>query len=229
LLTPLAQVSFNLVTAWLMASAVGWERSYNGRVAGLRTHGLVALASAAVMSTAYAPALAAPGFGAPLQLVPTQVAQGVMTGLGFLGAGVIFKEGASIQGLTTAAALWTSAALGVLCGMGLQAPALLTTAIALVTLSALRWLEARSPARVLGLAAFRFASDAAPDEAGLRRFLAAHEVALMDVSYARLREGALVEFRGEIESGSRRGFEALAEQLRTLPGLLEYDLSRISK
>jgi putative Mg2+ transporter-C (MgtC) family protein len=227
--TPLVQVSYNLVSAWAMASAIGWERSYNGRVAGLRTHGLVALASAAVMSTSYAPALGIPDLGPPLQLVPTQVAQGVMTGLGFLGAGVIFKEGASIQGLTTAAALWTSAALGVLCGIGLQAPALLTTVIAILTLSALRWIEARAPARVLGLAVFRFAPDGAPDEAALRRFLAAHDVRLMDVSYALTREPPVLEYRGEVESESRSAFEGLATQLRALPGLLEFDIHRISK
>ncbi|THD74326.1 MAG: MgtC/SapB family protein [Phenylobacterium sp.] len=229
LVTPIAEVAFNLVTAWGMGSVVGWERTYNGRLAGLRTHGLVALAAAAVMTLAYAPALSPGIFGKVIQLEAAPLAQGVMTGLGFLGAGVIFKEGVSVQGLTTAAALWTSAALGLLCGLGLQLPAALATVIAFFTLTVLRWVEAWAPARVLGIAVFRFTAKAAPDEAGLRRLLGDHAVSLQDVSYGRIRDGKLVEYRGSIESRSHKAFEALAERLRTLSELVEFDLSRISK
>ncbi len=107
----LPHLMMNLLFAWGAGAAVGFERSFNGRAAGFRTHSLVALAAASAMLISYLPGISS-GYPSTARLDPTRLAQGVMTGLGFLGAGVIFKEGVSVQGLTTAAALWATAALG---------------------------------------------------------------------------------------------------------------------
>ena len=69
---------------------------------------------------------------------PTRMAQGIMTGIGFLGAGVIFKEGLSVRGLTTAASIWITAAIGILIGIGFYMPAILATVLTLSTLSLFR-------------------------------------------------------------------------------------------
>ena len=76
---------------------------------------------------------------------PTRMAQGIMTGIGFLGAGVIFKEGLSVRGLTTAASIWVTAAIGILVGIGFYFAAALGALIVLSILSLFRWIENRLP------------------------------------------------------------------------------------
>lgn len=109
----------HLVGALLLGFVVGYERSFNGRAAGMRTYGLVCMTSAALTVIAGYPTQWYGGH--TLQVVaadPTRVVQGIVTGVGFLGAGVIMKDGLNISGLTTAASLWASSAIGVLVGVG---------------------------------------------------------------------------------------------------------------
>ena len=73
------------------------------------------------------------------------MAQGIMTGIGFLGAGVIFKEGLTVRGLTTAASIWITAAIGILAGIGFYFPVIVATVLTLGTLSVFRWIEAKMP------------------------------------------------------------------------------------
>jgi putative Mg2+ transporter-C (MgtC) family protein len=87
----------------------------------------------------------------PLETIrtdPTRMAQGIMTGIGFLGAGVIFKEGVTVRGLTTAASIWTTAAIGILFGVGFYYPAILSTVIVLGILALFRLLEDRIPTQL---------------------------------------------------------------------------------
>src|SRR5271165_714558 len=111
-----AFIGVNLAGALLLGMLVGYERSYQGRAAGMRTYGLVCMASTALtIFVGFAPLWYG---GSPSQAAgdPTRVVQGVVTGIGFLCAGVIVKDGMSIRGLTTAASIWTVAATGVLLG-----------------------------------------------------------------------------------------------------------------
>lgn len=117
----------NLAFALLLGLFVGYERSYHGRAAGMRTYALVCMASAGLMIvTGYAPYWFG-GQAHPGELVPTQVIQGIVTGIGFLGAGVIMKEGFNISGLTTAASIWASSSIGILVGVGMYGAAILLT------------------------------------------------------------------------------------------------------
>ena len=208
-----AQIAAELGAAWVAGGLVGSERSYHGRAAGFRTHGLVALAAAASMVVTQAP----------------QMAQGVMTGIGFLGAGAIFKEGVNVQGLTTAASVWAMAAVGLLFGVGDFVAGAMTTAGMLVTLIALRWVENVLPSRVYAWAVLRFRAQDAPDNAGLMALLAGFGVSLRDVSYALSQNGAVMEFSGNIIAGSGRCFDELSGHLRDHAGVAEFELSRISK
>ena len=221
----------NLTAALVAGSVVGLERSYNGRVAGFRTHALVAIAAAAAMTVAYSPSLMA-GLppGATAAGDATRVAQGVMTGVGFLGGGVIFKEGANIQGLTTAASIWATAAIGLLCGIGLWPTALVAAALVLLVLTAMRYVEALIPTRVRAEGAFRFAAAAAPAQDAFLTLLGGHGVVVSDLSYRLLDGGATFEYRARIEDRSGRAFDALAQRLRSsIPPLKEFELDRISK
>jgi putative Mg2+ transporter-C (MgtC) family protein len=223
-----AQVALNLGGAWGAGLVIGLERTYNGRAAGFRTHALVALASAATVTIALQPMFVAyVGGGRPLD--PSRLAQGVMTGIGFLGAGVIFKEGVSVQGLTTAASIWTTAAIGLLFGVGLIYPGMLVTAVALLTLLVFRWIENRIPWRVYALGVFRFEAALAPDEATLVALLGQSAISMREISYKLVRDGRIFEYWTNLETRDRRGFEDLAPRLKAMPGLVEYEVSRISK
>ena len=131
-----------------------------------------------------------------------------MTGVGFLGAGVIFKEGVSVQGLTTAACIWAVAAVGLLFGVGLYGPGALLTFLILVVLIGLRAVEGVLPHRVYALATFVFERELAPDQAALETMLGAQEFKLYDVSYASRGDGKLFEFSANLVSNSESSFAA---------------------
>jgi putative Mg2+ transporter-C (MgtC) family protein len=129
----MAEVGYalRLVLAAFLGAAVGLEREIHDHPAGMRTHLLVALGSAAFTILSIA-AFPAPGAD------PARVAAQIVTGIGFLGAGAILKEGLSIHGLTTAASLWVAAAIGMAAGAGTWVTAVTITVIALVSLWPLR-------------------------------------------------------------------------------------------
>ncbi len=138
---------WNLLVRVLVAAAfggvLGLERDMHGRAAGLRTHLLVSTGAALfmILSTHVSTfgVVFSPGFN--LQTDPGRIAAQVVTGIGFLGAGVIIKEGISVRGLTTAACLWIAAAIGMTSGAGLYIIAGATTLVALFALVVLRRLE----------------------------------------------------------------------------------------
>ncbi len=223
-------ITLNLAAAWAAGTLIGIERSYNGRAAGLRTHALVALAAGAAVIISFEPMLLAgvfPAGAAPLD--PTRIVQGVMTGIGFLGAGVIFKEGASVQGLTSAAVIWATAAIGMLFGLGLFYAGVLATAATLITMTLFRSLENGLNGYIFALAVFRFRADEIPREQVLHDVLGEHDVALRDMSYRLCEGGEIFEYHGVLRTRKSASLRNLSAQLRQLPGLTGYELDRISK
>jgi putative Mg2+ transporter-C (MgtC) family protein len=158
-------VLFDLVGALLLGLLVGYERSYHGRAAGMRTYGLVCLASAALTSIVGHPEL---WFGGHSQMVAypdvTRVIQGIVTGIGFLCAGVIIKEGFSISGLTTAASIWTASAIGVLVGISFYFAAILLSVISASVMMWISKLEAWLPSRLAIAVALTFRKGFEPSE-----------------------------------------------------------------
>lgn len=135
-------IMVHLGVALLAGGLIGLERSYHGRDAGFRTHVLVALSSALLMLvTLYQSRWFPDASALKVTSDPTRMAQGIMTGIGFLGAGVIIKDGLSVRGLTTAASIWITASIGILAGVGFYEPVLLATVLTLVALALFRWLE----------------------------------------------------------------------------------------
>src|SRR5438874_9564697 len=125
---------------------MGLYRSFHGRPAGFRTHALVSIASALLMlATVYQGEWMTAVTPDNIRTDPTRMAQGIMTGIGFLGAGVIFKEGLTVRGLTTAASIWVTAAIGILIGIGFYFAASVGAAATLAILAAFRFLELRLP------------------------------------------------------------------------------------
>ncbi|MEJ0061875.1 MAG: MgtC/SapB family protein [Alphaproteobacteria bacterium] len=118
----------NLFVALVLGLFVGYERSYHGRAAGMKTYGLVCMASAALTAISGYPHEWFGGHFAVTGMVdPTRTIQGIVTGIGFLGAGIIMKDGLNISGLTTAASIWAASAIGVLVGVGFYTAGTLLT------------------------------------------------------------------------------------------------------
>lgn len=130
--------TLRLVLALALAGIIGYERSYFHKAAGLRTHILVALGSCLIMILSmnlYS------GVEGKTNADPARLAAQVVSGIGFLGAGTIMKEGATIKGLTTAASLWVVACVGLAVGCGYYLGAVVTTVLSVVTLTLIYRIE----------------------------------------------------------------------------------------
>lgn len=133
------EVSWRLFLAAMLGGLIGWEREKNLRPAGLRTHILVCVGSALVMLISiygFAPFMKEP----VVTFDPSRISAQVISGIGFLGAGTIIRQGFSITGLTTAASLWVVAAIGLSVGAGYVFAAIFTTLLVFICLGLLtRW------------------------------------------------------------------------------------------
>jgi putative Mg2+ transporter-C (MgtC) family protein len=224
------EIVFRLIAALVAGGLIGLERSHRGRPAGFRTHALVCLASSLLMlvtvyETHWMPRTAV----ANVVLDPTRMAQGIMTGIGFVGAGAIIKEGFSVRGLTTAASIWITAALGILTGVGFYFAAAAGTVLALGTLSLFRWVEARLPTESYANFMVRFKRDAAMPEAELRSLVAAHGFSLHNISYRLHGDVDMVEYRTVIRTMQPANLEKLAVTLSCDAKVLEYRIAPTSE
>jgi putative Mg2+ transporter-C (MgtC) family protein len=131
------EMGLRLLAAAALGGLIGFEREFNEQPAGFRTHILVTL-GAALFTMAGAYGIAAFVDAGVVRFDPTRVAAQVVTGIGFLGAGAILRQGINIRGLTTAASIWVTASIGVAVALGFWVPALFTTALALISLLFLR-------------------------------------------------------------------------------------------
>jgi len=167
-------IFLNILGALVLGLALGFERNYHGHAAGMRTYALVCVSSAAVTAIGGFPAQ---WFGGPgvthgtIAAEATHVIQGIVTGIGFLGAGVIMKEGFTVRGLSTAASIWATAVIGIIVGIGFYAAAILTTVLTMVLMSSFKRLELRLPHRRQMRASVTYDQAAAPPPADLTEHL----------------------------------------------------------
>ncbi len=216
----------HLLSALIAGGVIGLERSFHGRPAGFRTHALVCLASSLLMLVTLYQWKWLPGV--PLDTVrtdPTRMAQGIMTGIGFLGAGVIFKEGLSVRGLTTAASIWITAAIGILLGVGFFLPAVLATFFTLATLSIFRWIEARIPSHFYAHHFVRFDRNDVMPESALKIFLSSHGFTIANMSHRLSDDGLSFEYRMVIRTYDPANLSELAVALRGLNNVRAFRIS----
>jgi putative Mg2+ transporter-C (MgtC) family protein len=132
-------VLLRLVVAAALGGAIGFERELRERQAGLRTHLVVCVGSALfTIVSAYGFHEFLVNCGSVVRADPTRIAAQIVSGIGFLGAGAIIRQGLSVRGLTTAATLWLVAAIGMAAGAGYYSAALITTGLGILTLGPLR-------------------------------------------------------------------------------------------
>lgn len=131
-------ILFRLIIAAIFSGAIGFEREFHGRAAGFRTHILLCVGSTLVMLTSMH---IFDIYSAKIAVDPARIAAGVITGIGFLGAGTIMHSKSAVRGLTTAASLWVVAGIGLAVGSGLYYGAFVTTVLTIITLMLFSRLE----------------------------------------------------------------------------------------
>ncbi len=219
-----SEVATHLGAALGAGALIGTERSFHGRAAGFRTHALVSMSSSALMLVTLFQSQWFPGSEA-VRMDPTRMAQGIMTGIGFLGAGVIFKEGLTVRGLTTAASIWSTAAIGVLMGVGLYAAGAALTVLTLGVLSVFRQIEMWFPTQHYAQSVVRFARRAIMREPDMRALLADHGFSVSTMSYHLADDEQSFEYRMAIRTVDADNVRRLAEALRSNEAVRGFHLS----
>jgi putative Mg2+ transporter-C (MgtC) family protein len=216
-------ILIRVLGAVVVGALIGFERSFHGRPAGFRTHALVCVASSLLMLvTVYQNQWMTVVPLDSIRTDPTRMAQGIMTGIGFLGAGVIFKEGLTVRGLTTAASIWVTAAIGILFGIGFYFAASLGALATLAILWAFRIIEQRLPTEFYARHSVTFDRSAVMSEEELRRLIAKHGFSIANLSYHQRAGGKVFEYTMVIKSNDRRNAESLSRALSHSPEVLEF-------
>lgn len=222
----LLDIAVRMGAALMAGGLIGLERSYHGRPAGFRTHTLVCLASALLMLvTVYESQWFVPQAGSRVVIDPTRMAQGIMTGIGFLGAGVIMREGLSVRGLTTAASIWVTAAIGILFGIGFYIPAMLAVAATLFTLSSFRWIESRMPTEFYAQFHIKFKRSNVMTESELRAITEALGFSIANMTFELTDGGQSFEYRMGMKTLNRRNMHALSERLKNEASVVEFRIA----
>ena len=220
------EMALHLVIALAAGGIIGLERSYHGRPAGFRTHALVCVASSVLMIlTVYHVRWFEAAFLERVTIDPTRMAQGIMTGIGFLGAGVIMKEGLTVRGLTTAASIWITAAIGILIGVGFYFPAGIATAMTLIVLSVFRWIERKMPIEFYANLTVGFLRNAALPEAELRAMVEGKGFAVANMNYSVTGEGKIFEYHMVIHSPDRGNTRQLSEALNAVSSVMAFRIA----
>src|SRR5215207_990505 len=215
-----------ILAAVFVGALIGFERSFHGRPAGFRTHALVCAASALLMLvTVYQSEWMTSVPMDAIRTDPTRLSQGIMTGIGFLGAGVIMKEGLTVRGLTTAASIWITSALGILVGIGFYMPAAIGTAATLLVLSAFRRVEMMLPREFYAYHTLKFLREAVIPEDEMRELVGEHGFSVANLSHRLTDDGRLFEYCMVIRSRDRRNAEVLSQHLRTRPEVKEFRIT----
>ena len=220
--SPAGQAVFRLILAAALGAITGAEREYHGRSAGLRTQLLVALGSCLAMlvslhfATVYGNANDQP----LLRVDPARVAYGIMSGIGFLGAGAIIRYGVGVRGLTTAASLWCTAAVGLACGFGMYLLAVVTTGAVLFALLVMSKLESFIPTRKYKT--LQVTLPAALDNAEkLQAILAPHGVRVVDLELFRDNSAANERLTLHLSISSKVKKLNFLEWLTDMPGITQ--------
>jgi putative Mg2+ transporter-C (MgtC) family protein len=218
------EMVFRLLAALIAGALIGYERSYQGRPAGFRTHALVCTASSLLMLITVFEAHWMP-VSDDIKLDPTRMAQGIMTGIGFLGAGVIVREGFSVRGLTTAASIWMTAAIGILAGIGFYFPLVVSVVLTLGILALFRTIEVWMPS----LAYFHFELKLSPttnlNEAALHKLVGEHGFSIANFSYRMDADGRIRRHSMVIRSSDKASAGRLSDTLQNTETVLEFRIA----
>ena len=148
-----------------------------------------------------------------------------MTGIGFLGAGVIMREGLTVRGLTTAASIWITAGIGILVGIGFFFPAVMTTVLSLGALAGFRWIERHIRTESYAELVIAFAADRAPPQADVVALAVQNGFAVSGISHRFQRRDAVMEYGMTIHSLDRQAVARISDRLRANADVVEFRIS----
>jgi putative Mg2+ transporter-C (MgtC) family protein len=218
-------VMLRLGLAVLIGGVIGLDRAYRGRPAGFRTHILVCLASSLLMVLMeFQWAIISPDFLSSVRVDPTRMAQGIMTGIGFLGAGVIMQDKQVVRGLTTAASIWITSAIGIIVGAGFYSAALLATALTILTLVGLNNFTRILPIRHYARLVICFKRHESLTEQDVKSMLVKHDLVLGSFAYKLTDDGNRLSYEMMIYTSEPEKFTEIAQSLLAIDVLLDFSL-----
>ena len=221
-------IVFNIFGALLLGLLIGYERYFHGRAAGMRTFGIVCMASSAITVASGYPEAWYAGAGHILSSDPTRVIQGIVTGVGFIGAGVIMREGLNISGLSTAASIWSSSVIGVLMGLGFYLAALALASASVLCMLIIPYVEKMLPSHQSLFLTMRFAHNTTPDEQKLMQLFQSCGYEISDDSLAISMHQQEIEWQ-LILSAARKtkslSFRRLSYELALFDNMVNFSLS----
>ena len=209
-------ISVRLLVAAVLGGAIGLEREIHAHPAGMRTHLLVSLGAAAFTVISIFVFETPPSPNGTIPTDPSRVAAQVVSGIGFLGAGAILKYGSSVRGLTTAASLWATAAVGMAAGGGAWLVALVSTLIIVVSLGPLNVIVARLRLERADLFRMRIIAGRLEALGEISRALTASKVEIAGVNSQRHGEGRYeIELDLRLPSGTEQ--DAIVSMVSAVP------------
>jgi putative Mg2+ transporter-C (MgtC) family protein len=221
----LSEPALRLVIAVFIGGAIGFDRAYRGRAAGFRTHILVCLASTVLMLMMDFPWLGVHiDYTELIRVDPTRMAQGIMTGIGFLGAGVIMQDKQSVRGLTTAASIWVTAAIGIMIGAGFYSAAIAAAILTLITLAVFNRLIDVLPIRHYALLVMSFKRHECLSEDEVRQLLKQQKTVISNLTYKLDDDGNIMTYRMTVRSTHRDYIRNVAQQCLKLDHLQGFTL-----
>ncbi|MGH1373430.1 MAG: MgtC/SapB family protein [Cellvibrionaceae bacterium] len=221
----LSEPMLRLMAAVLVGGAIGMDRAYRGRAAGFRTHILVCLASSLLMILMDLQWVLGDDLRADvIRMDPARMAQGIMTGIGFLGAGVIMQDKQSVRGLTTAASIWITATIGIVLGAGYYFAAIVSTLLTLVTLALFNKLIDILPMRRYAYLTLKFSREEQLSESEVRDLLKQSQITVSSLSYKLEQKGRSLTYQMTVRSTRTESFKEIAELLLESPRVQEFGL-----
>lgn len=220
--TEFLRVAFQIAVSMVCGIAIGLERSYNGRAAGTRTYTLVCLASTVVMQAIL---MLKSQQHLPGSIDVSRVIQGIMTGIGFLGAGVIVKDGFNVRGLTTAAAIWMASVVGTLAGIGMETLAICSALLTVFILVGYRHIEKIIPGKKYDHLSIKVTQAEFINEEAIEKILEECGFSIVDFSYKQSKEKKHLEYKLIIWTKDKRNNTVLAKKLYAMPGITEFGMS----
>ena len=214
------EMVFRLLLGAVIGGIIGYERQVHGRPAGFRTHILVCVACVLLMNASgyyHSLGVSEPAY---LRADPGRIAAGAITGVGFIGAGVVLRTGFSIQGLTTAATIWMVSAIGLAVGEGLYLASIVTTGITMFSLVLLRRIERRMTklySRVLTIEAGDIVK-----EDDIIAVLTKHDVHISNVDYDQCSRSKTTTYNYSVSFYNKKLIKTIIDELASLG-----DVSRV--
>ncbi len=213
-----------IAAALVAGGVIGLERTIHGRAAGFRTYALVCMGAAMAMLVAVYPGPWLQSGGSTAGDV-TRVVQGILTGIGFLGAGVIVKYGFSVRGLTTAASVWTTAVIGVLIGAGYYWEAGASVLLVLGALTVFRRIEDRLGKQCFARVTLGVTREPALPRREIDALFKLAGLHIEEVSYGLEKNHTLLDYEYTVSCWNAEDFGVLAEQLTSRAEVMSFTIA----